>query len=185
MSTYPVHSTTTAPDAARATLADTAARLGFVPNLFAVMAEAPTLLEAYRTIGALFDQTSLTPTERQVVLLTASYENDCEYCVAAHTAIAGMQRVSGEVVDAIRSGTPIADARLEALRRFTAAIVVNRGRDVTLAERQLFEVGYTASQALEIVVGIGMKTLSNYTNHLAATPLDPAFASAAWERVDR
>ncbi len=26
-----------------------------------------------------------------------------------------------------------------------------------------------------------MKTLSNYTNHIAETPLDPAFASQRWE----
>ena len=36
-------------------------------------------------------------------------------------------------------------------------------------------------QILDIMVGVAMKTLSNYINHLAHTPLDDAFAAQAWE----
>lgn len=181
--TYPLHTPNTAPDQSRETLVNATTSYGFLPNLLAVMADAPSLLEAYRTIGKLFDRTSLTPIERQVVLLTVSYENDCEYCVAAHTAISGMQKVPADIVDAIRAGTPIGDPRLEALRQFTAAVVVTRGQRVETAEAALLAAGYSRTQALEVVVGIGMKTLSNYTNHLADTPLDPAFAMAAWKRA--
>jgi len=67
------------------------------------MAEAPALLKAYRAIIGLFDETSLSPTERQIVLLTVSEVNGCGYCVAAHTVIAGMSQVAPAVVNAIRS----------------------------------------------------------------------------------
>lgn len=180
---YPVHTQESAPAAAQETLASAKKAYGFLPNLLAVMAEAPALLKAYRTVGDLFEQTSLSPTERQVVLLTASYENGCEYCVAAHSVIAGMQKVSDDVVQAIRDGQPLADRKLEALRRLTAAIVTSRGLPTPDQTAAFLGVGYTRAQVLEVVLGVGMKTLSNYTNHLADTPLDPAFARAAWSKA--
>jgi len=42
------------------------------------------------------------------------------------------------------------------------------------------EAGYDAQQVLEVVLGVGMKTLSNYTNHIAGTELDAAFQHRAW-----
>jgi len=114
---FSVHSLDTAPEAAKETLAGAKKAYGFLPNLLAVMAEAPALLKSYVALVDLFDQTSLNVSERQVVLLTTSYENGCDYCVAAHSVIAGLQKVPHDVVDAIRHGRPIADRKLEALRR--------------------------------------------------------------------
>ena len=144
------------------------------------MAHAPALLQAYLSVSSLFDETSPTATERQVVLLAASVENHCGYCVAAHTAIASMQKVSNDVVTAIRNIVPIADAKLEALRKFVEETVETRGWASESARKGLFAAGYTEPQALEVILGIGMKTLSNYTNHLAETPLDNAFCKMAW-----
>ena len=33
---------------------------------------------------------------------------------------------------------------------------------------------------LEVILGVGFKTLSNYTNHVANTPLDAPFKRFAW-----
>lgn len=181
--TYTVHTQDTAPEAARETLARAKKAFGFVPNLLGVMAEAPALLNAYTTLSRIFDETSFSPAERQVVLLTVSYENGCDYCVAAHSVIAGMQKVPGDVVGAIRDGKPIADAKLEALRRFTAAVTKTRGRPSEDDTTTFLAAGYSQAQVLEVVLGVGMKTLSNYTNHIAKTPLDQAFAKAAWSKA--
>lgn len=181
--TYPVHAIENAPDAAAAEeLAKAKSAYGFVPNLLGVMAEAPSLLKAYRALSQLFDETSLSPAERQVVLLAVSYENGCEYCVAAHSVIAGMQKVPGDVVESIRGGQPIADARLQALRRFASAVVATRGLPSDADTQAFLDAGYSRGQILEVVLGVGMKTLSNYTNHIAHTPLDQAFAPAAWSK---
>jgi len=84
------------------------------------------------------------------------------------------------VIDAIRAGEPIDDAKLEALRQLTQALV--RGRGHAEAEIAAFvEAGYEPSQVLEVLIGISLKTLSNYTNHIVETPLDDAFAARAWE----
>lgn len=180
---YKVHTIESAPEAAKETLKSAAKAYGFLPNLLAVMAEAPALVKAYRTAADLFEETSLTASERQVVLLTVSYENACEYCVAAHSVIAGMQSVPEKVVQAIRAGQPIADGRLEALRRFVSSIVVTRGLPSPQGTQAFLDAGYTRAQILEVVLGVGVKTLSNYTNHIAETPLDHAFEPAAWTKA--
>lgn len=181
---YAIHTSTNAPEGAREILAQSEKTYGFLPNLLGVMAEAPALLKGYRTLMGVFEETSFTPTERQIVLLTVSYENACEYCVSAHTAIAQMQKVPGDVVAAIRDGKPIADRKLEALRAFTAAVVQSRGWPDSTVSEAFFAASYTRAQALETILGVGVKTVSNYTNHLAHTPLDPQFARAAWSKPE-
>jgi alkylhydroperoxidase family enzyme len=91
--------------------------------------------------------------------------------------------VPDHVVQAIRAGRPIVDYKLEALRRFTAAVVTMRGWPSEADTRGFLDAGYTRAQILEVVLGVGMKTLSNYTNHIADTPLDHAFAKAAWSKA--
>lgn len=182
---YKVHTTDTAPEAARTVLDGTRKAYGFVPNLIGVMSEAPALAEAYRAVSDLFERTSLTAAERQTVLLATSVANQCEYCVAAHSVIAAMQKVPAGVVEAIRDGKAIDDPRLEALRRFTVSVVETRGHPDAYETRAFFEAGFGPTQVLEVILGVGMKTLSNYTNHVADTPLDDAFRNAAWRHPAR
>lgn len=180
--TYPIHSIETAPVESKEALAGAKKAFSFVPNLLATMASAPPLLKTYLAVGALFDETSFSATERQVVLLATSFENGCAYCMGAHTAISGMQKVPDDVVQSIRDGRPIANLKLEALRRFTAAIVTTRGWP-SVEDLAVFRgAGYTQVQSLEVVLGVGLKTFSNYTNHLAQTPLDAAFAASSWSK---
>jgi AhpD family alkylhydroperoxidase len=182
VSQFPVHSIESAPAGSKPILTGAKSAFGFVPNLLGMLAESPAALEAYRGVDAAFQKTSLTPIEQQVVLLAVSVRNKCRYCVAAHTVIAGGARVPAEVVEALRNERPIADPKLEALRRFTETVIRTRG----WANDDLsgfLGAGYTRAQVLEVLVGVTQKTLSNYANHLAETPLDDAFAKAAWEMV--
>jgi len=154
-----------------------------VPNLLGVLAEAPSALEAYLSVSSAFEKTSLTPAEQQVVLLTTSVENRCRYCAAAHTMVARMVGASEEVIRILREGgegEEIADPRLRALGRFTRRVVATNGWVTDEDLKQFVEAGYTKAQLLEVLVGVTQKTLSNYTNHIAHTPLDAAFAASAW-----
>jgi AhpD family alkylhydroperoxidase len=175
-----VHSPTSAPKKAREDLQAVADRYGFVPNLMGVMAGAPSLLKAYFQISELFSRTSLTAVEQQVVLLTVSASNGCDYCMAAHSVAARMQKVPDEVVRALREGLSLADARLQSLRALAADIIERRGRPAEPTVAAFFAAGYAPEQFLEVILGVGMKTLSNYTNHIAHTPLDPQFVASAW-----
>jgi AhpD family alkylhydroperoxidase len=165
-------------------LANAEKAYGFIPNLLGVMAESPVMLKAYLALGKIFDETSFTPTERQVVILTASRLNDCRYCMAAHSVVAGMQKIPADVVDAIRNDLPIADGRLETLRQTVTTAVEQRGWLSEDDQDAFFAAGYTPAQLFEVILGISYNTLSNYVNHIAEAPLDGAFASGAWAPVE-
>lgn len=180
MTTFPLHSHETAPEASKPILDKVQKGYGFVPNLIRVMAEAPAAAEAYTTLIDIFERTSFSDTEKQIVAISASYVNACSYCVAAHSTIANMKGVDPEVIEALRTGATLSDPKLEALANLTRAIVVTRGWPSDDAKQAFFGAGYTTSQYLEVIVGVTMKTISNYVNHAADTPLDAAFSKAKW-----
>ena len=180
MTTFPVHSSEPAPEGSKPILADTQKSMGFVPNLIRVMAEAPAAAEAYLSLMDIFDRSSLSDTEQQTVLLSVSFSNGCDYCMAAHTTLANMKRVPSEIIEALRTGIPLADARLDALATLTRSIVETRGWPDDAATETFFKAGYGTREYLEVLVGVTMKTLSNYVNHAANTPLDAAFQTAKW-----
>lgn len=185
MTAFTVHDKNSAPEGAVEALAGAEQAFGFVPNLLGVFAESPETLEAYLTLGKLLGQTKLSETERQTMLLAISRFNECEYCVAAHSAIAGMHKVPQGVVDAIRSDRPIDDPKLEALREFTTAVVEKRGWVSDLDVESFLEAGYSKANVLDVILATSFKTLSNYTNHIAQTPLDAAFAATEWSPAER
>jgi len=181
MSMFPVHTNDSAPEQARQTLEIVASAFGFVPNLLGVMANSPALAEAYVTLSGIFEKkTGLTPTEQQIVLLAVSRYHECRYCMAAHTMIAGMHKVPQEVTDAIRNDSPIPDPKLEALRQLTTSIVALRGWPTEQELQSFINAGYQPSHIFDVLVGVVQKTLSNYTNHLAGTPLDSKMEAYAW-----
>lgn len=180
---FQVHTPDSAPKGAQDILSGAKQKYGFVPNLLGVMSEAPALVKAYTTLNGIFDESSFSPSERQVVLLAVSYENGCEYCVSAHSVIAGMQKVPDEVVSAVRDNSPIPDEKLEALRQFTRKVVQSLGRPEEADIKAFLDAGYGKQQILEVVLGVGVKILSNYTNHIADTPLDEAFSDQAWTKA--
>lgn len=162
------------------TLEDIREKYGFQPNLFGKFAHSPAPLNAYLSLSEAYEGSSLTPVEQNVVLLSASRENGCYYCVAVHSAMGDMQDHPGEVIDAIRNGEPIPNAKLEALRQFTQSVVRNRGQVDDSVVENFLSAGFEEKQALEVLVGIAMKTLSNYTNSLTKPPLDDAFKAREW-----
>lgn len=180
MSNFPLHSIESAPEASKGFLTAAQKAYSFVPNLLAGMAEAPALLEGYMTLAGIFDKTSFSETERQIILMTNNRLNGCVYCMAAHTTISQMSGVPADVVTALRENTPIADAKLEALRQFAIVINESRGWPSDADVAAFLSAGYTQQNILEVILGTALKTLSNYTNHIAETPLDNAFQANAW-----
>jgi len=182
MAEFNVHTKETAPAGSVPFLEATEAKFGFVPNLIGELAESPVAVEAYLALAGIFAKSSFTPAEQQVVLLTSNFENECHYCMAAHTGAAKRAKLSDAAIDALRAGTPIPDTRLEALSVFTRKVVTQRGW-VSEADVDAFlAADFTRAQVLEVITGVAFKTISNYTNHVAETPLDAVFATMAWEK---
>jgi AhpD family alkylhydroperoxidase len=124
---FTIHDESSAPDEARPALALAKKQLGFVPNLYGVLAESPQALAAYQAVADQFQKSSLPNTARHVVWLTASRQNGCTYCVAAHSAMAAAAGLDKSTIEAIREDKPIDSVQLEAVRRFTVQVVDGRG----------------------------------------------------------
>jgi uncharacterized peroxidase-related enzyme len=175
-----LHDAATADPASAAILNSVQSAWGFVPNLHRVLAESPAALEAYATLWGIAEKTGFTPQERNVAYLAIIYENECTYCMAGHTNLSRMAKVDEAVIDAVRGGRLISDAKLEALREFAAAITRNRGV-MSDAEVAAFKAaGYDNRAILDVLVLAATKLISNYTNHLAETPLDGFMKGAEW-----
>lgn len=115
MTKFTVHNIATSPEASKPVLEAVKKGFGFVPNLQANMAESPELLAGYTALWDLFANSTLTAHEQQVVYLTANFENNCHYCMAGHTTLAKMSKMDRGVIEALRAGSILPDARLEAL----------------------------------------------------------------------
>lgn len=158
-------------------------KYGFIPNLMSVLADSSVTLQAYLTLADLVSKSAFTPEEQQAILLATSVENNCEYCVAAHSMVAiKMAGVSLEKLEALRDGKDINDNKLNELVRFTKKVVSERGFVDSDSVASFLNAGYTNQHILEVLLGVTMKTLSNYTNHIAKTPIDQAFVEFKWSK---
>lgn len=180
MTNFTLHDENTAPEGSKELLAKSKAAYGMIPGLHAVMAEAPGLLEAYQQVHELFVNSSFDKDELTVVWQTINVENACHYCVPAHTGIAKSMGVDDAITDALRDKTALPNARLESLRDFTLALVRERGNLDDATVQAFLEAGFTKRNILEVILGYSQKIMSNYTNHIADTPVDKPFQKFAW-----
>jgi len=182
MTTLKVHDIESAPEGSKPLLENSLKAFGMVPGLHGVLASAPKALEGYQVLHQLFTETSFNNDELTVVWQTINVEHACHYCVPAHTGIANMMKVDEAITEALRNETPLTDEKLEALRTFTLSVVRNRGNVTQEDLKAFYAVGYGEQQVLEIILGLAQKTISNYTNHIANTPVDDAFKKFEWSK---
>jgi alkylhydroperoxidase family enzyme len=182
MTTLKIHNLETAPEGSKALLEKSLKSNGMIPGLHGVLAGSPQLFEAYQTLHQLFLDSSFNKEELTVVWQTINVEHACHYCVPAHTGIAKMMKVDDSITDALRNETPLADAKLEALRTLTLTITRNRGQVSQEELEAFYAAGYGEQQVLDIILGLSQKVISNYTNRIANTPVDAPFKKFAWEK---
>ncbi len=182
MSRLPLHTVESAPAASRPLLERSLAANGFLPNLVASLANAPTALEAYLTVGEINGRGGLTLAEREVVQITAAAIHGCGFCVAGHTAVALKKaQLPAPVVDALRDGHATGDARLDAVAAFTRAVIATRGAVADAALDAWHAAGFSDANALDVVLGVSLATLCNFANNLAQNELNPQLAAYRWE----
>ncbi|WP_016989575.1 carboxymuconolactone decarboxylase family protein [Flavobacterium sp. ACAM 123] len=182
MTTLKVHNIESAPEASKPLLEDSQKAYGMIPGLHGVLAGSPGILKAYQSIHELFVDSSFDNEELTVVWQTINVEHECHYCVPAHTGIAAMMKVDEAITTALRDRTPLESPKLEALRDMTLIIVRNRGQVSKEELEAFYTAGYGERQVLDIILGLSQKVISNYTNHIANTPVDAAFQKFAWKK---
>lgn len=144
--------------------------LGFVPNLYAYYAKNETALGDYLTLQN--RKSTLKAKEREVINLVTSQINGCRYCQSAHTALGKMNGFTDEQIIEIRKGSAPFDSKLDALAKFTASAVENRGRATEESKESFFAAGYDEANMIDVVVVIGDKIISNYLHNLTGFEID-------------
>jgi alkylhydroperoxidase family enzyme len=175
MSNFQLYNLENAPEAAKPLLEKSIKGFGMLPNLHAVMAESPALLDAYQQLHELAQNASFDKDELTVVWQTINVEHGCHYCVPAHTAIANMMGVDADITEALRNQSPLESTKLETLRDTTLLMVRNRGIIEQVDIDTFYAVGFNKQNLLDIILILAQKVMSNFTNHLADTPVDDAF----------
>ena len=167
-----------APEASKPVLEKIKIANGFIPNLMAIFANNPAVLRGYVALDGAFEGGSFRPREQQLILLAASVENNCGYCSAAHsTVLKGALRTPDEIVSAVRNNKKVPDEKLNALVTLVKELVRERGYASEETIQNFIAAGYKKEQVMELLLGIALKTISNYLDHISPTPLDQAFAA--------
>ena len=162
-------------------LARVKAAFGFVPNLMAGIADTnPAVATAYLGASAALEGGVLSPAEKQIVMLAVSSFNDCHYCTAAHRTTGKAMGVSQSELDAIDARTLPSDPRSRALVDATWTILSERG---WVNDAKLARLGVSRTEAFEIIAIIGLKTISNYVNHIQGTEIDAPLRAQAKRAV--
>lgn len=145
-------------------------RLGMVPNLYATFAHSEHALGNYLAFQDA--KSSITGKAREVINLVVSQVNGCEYCLAAHTVIAGMLGFTGEQILEIRSGRASFDGKLDILARLVKDMTERRGHADPAMVEDFLAAGWNAGHLVDTIVAVGDKTVSNYLHATTRVPVD-------------
>ncbi|TQK45342.1 AhpD family alkylhydroperoxidase [Streptomyces sp. SLBN-118] len=160
------HTLESAPPASRRAMESTIKHLGHLPPAVAKLASSPQLLDGFLKLSAMFEQTTLDPVVREVVVMVVAARNECHVCVEMHTGKLRALGADEHVIAALRERQPLDDERLEAVRQFTLEALRTAGGVGEAELKAFFGHGYTEQNALEVVMGIGTYTMSTLANRL-------------------
>ncbi len=146
------------------------ANLGMTPNLYAAYAHSKTALGTYLAFQN-SSKGALTNKEREAINLVVSQANGCRYCQSAHTVLGKMNGFTEDQIISLRQGHS-EDAKLNALVAFAKEVVEKKGR-VSEATRTAFHAaGYDTGHAVDTLMVVGDKIISNYLHNLGQFPID-------------
>ena len=144
--------------------------VGFVPNLSAFFAKSETALGDYLAFQN--RKSTLSNKEKEVVNLVTSQINGCRYCQSAHTFLGKLHGFSDEQILELRKGAASFNPKLDALAKFTASIVNNKGHVADDIKEDFFAAGYTEANLVDLIIVVGDKIISNYLHNLTHLPID-------------
>jgi len=178
---FQVHRPDTAPEKSRPILKELNERIGFLPNMLAIMAESPAALKGWVDLSRNYESASLSAAERKIIELTTSHLNACAYCIAAGTTVGEHEGVPRGLLEDLRNDRRLKDEKLEQLRQFTKAVMRRLGRPDKPDIDAFLRAGYTNAHVLEVVLGVTLSIMSNYVNHIIQPPLDKPFEPNRYE----
>src|SRR5215467_9628913 len=165
----------TAPEGSRPLLQKIQKSFKFIPNLFGVFANSPILLEGYLGLEGVFDKGTLEcggapdhPTGRKRGKQLQVLHRGSQHVAEGLLARAGRRRLRRQVQPA--AYRPEVERACRAHERDRA----KRGYVAAQTIQNFLDAGYRKDQILEVLMGVALKTISNYTDHISPTELDQA-----------
>jgi uncharacterized peroxidase-related enzyme len=146
-------------------------RLGSVPNVFRLLSISPKTIRAFAGVeGALGD--ALDAKTRYGIALAVSEANACNYCLAAHSAVAKKTGVlTDEEIENARKGFA-SDFKSGAAIAFAKQVIEKRGKVSEAEFEAVRTAGFTDPEILEII-GLAVQFLfTNYVNNVVKTDID-------------
>ena len=146
-------------------------QLGMVPNFLRVFAHSPDALKAFLGLHHIANYGSLDAATRERIALALAQQNQCEYCLSAHTAIGRKAGLNGAEIEANRAGSS-QDAKAAVAVRFARALAEHNG-EVTNAELQsMRDAGYSEADIVEVITHVGMNVLTNILGKASRVEID-------------
>jgi len=181
ISRFPVPDLDELPDDIRARIEEVAAKSGFIPNVFLVLARRPDEFRAFFAYhDAVMERPSgLTKGEKELVVVATSAANDCLYCVVAHGAIARIRMKDPRIADQVATNWRKADLtdRQRALLAF-ATKLATRSAEVDEADfAEMHRHGWTDEDIWDVGAITALFALSNRMANLTGMrPNDEFYA---------
>lgn len=145
--------------------------LGRVPNLYATIGLSEATLGSFLGYGQGLAKGAFNARERETIFLAVSELNQCQYCLAAHTAIAKMNKFSEEETLQLRAGNH-PDAGFRAISRLAQDIAASHGKPSEENLDAFFDAGFSQSALIDLVALVTEITFTNYVHKITDVPVD-------------
>jgi len=146
-------------------------KMGKVPNLYATIGYSANALKGLLEFEEAFSHSVFTAKEREGINLVVSQVNKCDYCLAAHTMLAGLKGYNSEEIINMRKGFSANDKFQTALK-LAKSIAENKGAAEASLKDAFFEAGYTEAALIDLIGIVTVRTFTNYVYALTEIPVD-------------
>ena len=147
------------------------AKLGMVPNFLRVFANSPAALKALLGLYGVASEGSLSPQTRERIAVTLAQQNECEYCLSAHTAIGRKAGLTGNEMSANRAGSS-EDAKAAVAVKLARSLSEHKGEVTTAELIEARNAGYSDADIVEIITHVGMNILTNIIGKASQVEID-------------
>jgi uncharacterized peroxidase-related enzyme len=158
------------------------AKYGGVPNSFKAMAQSPAGLQGFLSLSGTLEGGVLPFETRYQIAVAVSEINGCSYCLSAFTAIGKSQGMTDETF-AMCQIAGSTDPKIDAILKFAAAIVRERGAVTPADFQRVKSAGCSDEEIQEIVANVALFTFANYMNLVIATEIDFPLVSPVKQRA--
>ena len=146
-------------------------KYGGAPNSFKTMAHSPAGLAGFLGLSGTLEGGILPFETRYQIAIAVSEINGCPYCLSAFTAIGKGAGMKDETLAMCRMAGST-DLKIDAILKFAAAIVRERGAVTAEDFQKVKSAGCSDEEIQEIVANVALFTFANYINLVIGTEID-------------